>query len=79
MKFFFGKAHKTRKAVTAGLICGAFALSGAGIFLAAAEESPADIVAPETGFNAVAHYEFRDETNLGKDTLGNYDLVAKNV
>ena len=79
MKFFFGKAHKTRKAVTAGLICGAFALSGAGIFLAAAEESPADIVAPGTGFNAVAHYEFRDETNLGKDTLGNYDLVAKNV
>ena len=30
----------------------------------------------DEGYNAVSHYEFKYATNLGKDTLGNYDLVA---
>lgn len=50
-----------------------------GIIAAADDSSIQEIVAPESGFNAVVHYEFKDETNLGKDSLGNYDLVAKNV
>lgn len=47
--------------------------------IAVADNSLEEIVAPETGYNAVVHYEFKDETNLGKDSLGNYNLVAKNV
>lgn len=47
--------------------------------IAVADDELQDIVAPETGFNEVVHYEFKDEANLGKDSLENYDLVAKNV
>ena len=39
------------------------------------EEEP-DIPPVEEGFVAVAHYEFKDESNLGKDTVGNNHLVA---
>lgn len=47
--------------------------------IAVAADTLDDITPPETGFKPVVHYEFKDETNLGKDSLGNYDLVAKNV
>ncbi len=47
--------------------------------VAMADNSLEDIVAPETGFNPVVHYEFKEEANLGKDSLGNYNLVAQNV
>ncbi len=80
MRGFTKKAQRLRAVAVSVLIFGAFVLSGAGVLLQNAKaEAPADIVAPETGFNALAHYEFQDETNLGKDTLGNYDLVAKNL
>ncbi len=32
----------------------------------------------EEGFTKVAHYEFKDEDNLGKDSLGKNDLIATN-
>ena len=54
-------------------------VGGRSLLQNAKAETLADIVAPESGFNALAHYEFQDETNLGKDTLGNYDLIAKNL
>lgn len=38
--------------------------------IAVADNELADIVAPETGYNSIVHYEFKDETNLGKDSLG---------
>ncbi|MGN1052571.1 MAG: hypothetical protein ACI4SH_04185, partial [Candidatus Scatosoma sp.] len=71
---------KLKNFATAALsVCvSAFALTGT-FFLVSAESTLADITAPETGFNKVVHYEFNDETNLGKDSLGNYDLVAQNV
>lgn len=47
--------------------------------VAADEVTLEDIVAPESGYNKVVHYEFKDEYNLGKDSCGNFDLVAKNV
>mgnify|MGYP000711305022 CR=1 FL=1 len=80
MKVFMKKAKKLRAIAVSALIFGTFVLSGAGVLLQNAKaETLADIVAPESGFNALAHYEFQDETNLGKDTLGNYDLIAKNL
>ena len=41
----------------------------------ASYSTPADITAPETGFAKIAHYEFNDAKNLGKDSLGNFSLV----
>lgn len=39
---------------------------------------PEDPEDPETeNFTRLAHYEFNDKTNLGKDSLGNYDLTNK--
>ena len=71
---------RTKKIATAIFsVCAfAFALTGASLS-GDAETSLADITAPETGFNKIVHYEFNDETNLGKDSVGNYDLVAQNV
>ncbi len=36
------------------------------------DEIPED----QTGCEKFVHYEFKDKNNLGKDTLGNYDLVV---
>ena len=30
-------------------------------------------------FNLLAHYEFSDKQNLGKDATGNYDLISQNL
>lgn len=71
---------KLKNFATAALSVCVFAVALTGtFFLVNAESTLTDITAPETGFNKVVHYEFNDETNLGKDSLGNYDLVAQNV
>lgn len=38
-----------------------------------------DFEAPETGFKKLAWYQFKDSSNFGKDSLGNIDLLAKNI
>ena len=39
----------------------------------------ADITPPTNGgYYGIAHYEFDDKTNYGKDSLGNFDLTADN-
>ena len=79
MKFFLSQFGKVKRTAIAILIACTISLTGMGIITMASANGTSEIIAPETGFNAVAHYEFNDETNLGKDSLGNYDLVAKNV
>lgn len=73
------KKGKARKSWAIALLSiTASALLGSGFIVAGAEQTE-DIIAPDIGFKKVVHYEFKDETNLGKDSLGNYDLIAKNV
>lgn len=38
-----------------------------------------DFDAPETGFKKLSWYQFKDSSNFGKDSLGNVDLLAKNI
>ena len=40
-------------------------------------KSPAKVNADETAFTRVEHYEFNNANNLGKDSLGNYNLTNK--
>ena len=35
--------------------------------------------ATESIINPIAKYEFKDASNLGKDTMGNYDMVTKTI
>ncbi len=39
--------------------------------------APAKVSAEETAFTKVSHYKFDDASNLGKDSLGNYNLTNK--
>ena len=78
MTLFSKNSGRIRRALITAFSVLAPAALGLG-FAAAKAEAPADIVAPETGFNSVVWYAFEDEADLGKDSLGNYDLVAKNV
>lgn len=38
-----------------------------------------DFEAPKTGFKKLSWYQFKDSSNFGKDSLGNIDLLAKNI
>ncbi len=38
-----------------------------------------DITAPSSGFEKIAHYEFKDSTDLGKDSTGNYNLTNRDL
>lgn len=42
-------------------------------------DSLEDIVAPQTGFTKIAQYKFADAADLGKDTLGKYNLTNVNL
>ena len=35
-----------------------------------------ELTGDNAGYESVVHYEFKDKTNLGKDSLGNYDLTV---
>ncbi len=50
-----------------------------GLSLSVKANTLEDIVSPTGEFVAVAQYEFKDKDNIGKDTLGNYDLVSQGV
>ena len=81
MSIFFKTSQKMKKIVTAFLsVCTLSCVTmGISLLVGKADSALTDITAPTTGYNAVAHYEFNDVKNLGKDSLGNYNLVAQNV
>ena len=81
MSIFFKTSQKMKKIATTFLsVCTlSCATMGVSLLVGRADSAISDIVAPATGFTSVAHYEFEDEANLGKDSLGNYNLVAQNV
>lgn len=82
MNKYYGKVRSILIVVllAVALLSASVATLWGGVSVAMADtEALADIVAPATGFNPIVHYEFQDETDLGKDTLGNYNLVAKDV
>ena len=67
MTLFSKNSGRIRRALITAFSVLAPAALGLG-FAAAKAEAPADIVAPETGFNSVVWYAFEDEADLGKDT-----------
>ena len=81
MSTFLKISQKMKKIVATVLsVCAfSFAMTGVSLLVGRADSAISDIVAPATGFTSVAHYEFEDDANLGKDSLGNYNLVAQNV
>ena len=70
---------KNRKLIATVLSLYAFLCIFTGFTLLVRADVPTDIVAPTSGFTTVAQYEFNDENNLGKDTLGNHNLATQNL
>ncbi len=87
MNKFINLSQKSKKIVTTialAVVAFVFAISSLMLLKVNAEPLSSAVVnenasiTPPTngGYYGIAHYEFKDATNLGKDSLGNFDLAV---